>query len=963
MRRIFIAAIAALALGACASAPSAPPVAAAALLGPAPLPQPAPLSELVKAVDIPYESFTLANGLTVLVHTDRKAPIVGVTTYYRVGSKSEPKGRTGFAHLFEHLMFGGSENVENFDIPLEAAGSTTTNGSTSYDRTNYVQTVPTGALDLALFMESDRMGHLLGAVTQDKLDKQRGVVQNEKRQGDNEPYGLTEYALGDGLFPVGHPYRHSVIGSMADLNAASLGDVRRWFIDNYGPNNVVLALTGDIDAATARPMVEKWFGQIPRGPAVKRLEAGPVTLAAPVAREIRDAVPQVRIIRAWSGPGLNDADAPALDLGLKVLGGLASSRLDNELVRGKQVAVAVTSQVWQFEQTSMLYVQMDVKPGVARAAAEAELGRVMQTFIAEGPSADELRRAATTAVSGQIQALEQVGDLDGKGAQLAEGQLYSGDPLQVKKDLARIAALTPPEVKAAVQRWLSRPVYALAIVPGERIEQGETMGGWGDEASSPPPKPDPKRKPPKLVTGPRRAFPAVAPVGDLVFPAVERATLSNGISVALARRSAVPTVIVSLDFDAGTSADMLDTPGTQALMLGLLDEGTASMDATQIAEAQERLGARLATGPGVDFSTVTLSALTANLAPSLALLAEVVRRPALRDDDVARVRDQQLAGIAQVQASPRALAFRTLAPLLFGSAHPYGLPGDGLGEVKSVAALDAAALRKAHQRWLRPDALRITVVGDIAMAQLRPLLDAAFGDWQAPVEPRPVKNLTAAIPGPNPRIVLVDRPGSSQSMIAAGRVLPLTGRDPGMEALQLANEVLGEGFLSRLNLNLREDKSWSYGAGSWIPSPLGPRSLMLYAPVEAGRTGDSIREVIAELVAFPATRGVEPGELGRVTDGNIRGLPNRYETNAQVLGALVTNDRLGRADDYYATLPSRYRAIDAAAINAAAKAWLGPAGLVFVVVGDRKLVEPQLKALGLPVEHAAAVDSASATGE
>src|SRR6186713_1121754 len=243
--------------------------------------EPAPLSELVAEVDIPYETFTPPNGLTTIVHTDRKAPIVGVTVYYRVGSKSEPRGKTGFAHLYEHLFFGGSENAPSFDVPLEAAGSTTTNGSTWYDRTNYVETVPKGALDLALFLESDRMGHLLGAVTQDKLDKQRGVVQNEKRQGDNQPYGLVDYKLGDALFPVGHPYRHSTIGSMADLDAASLADVRSWFTDHYAPNNVVLVLAGDIDLASARPMVERWFGDIPRGPAVVGQDARPVTLAAP----------------------------------------------------------------------------------------------------------------------------------------------------------------------------------------------------------------------------------------------------------------------------------------------------------------------------------------------------------------------------------------------------------------------------------------------------------------------------------------------------------------------------------------------------------------------------------------------------------------------------------------------------------------------------------------------------------
>jgi predicted Zn-dependent peptidase len=960
MRHLLTVSLAALALAGCASTPAAvttpaaPPAPAVA-----PAPQPAPLAELVRAVDIPYERFTLENGLTVLVHTDRKAPIVGVTTYYRVGSKSEPKGRTGFAHLFEHLMFGGSENVANFDIPLEAAGSTSTNGSTWYDRTNYVETVPTGALDLALMMESDRMGHLLGAVTQDKLDKQRGVVQNEKRQGDNEPYGLADYAINEGLFPVGHPYRHSTIGSMADLDAASLADVRKWFTDNYAPNNVVLALAGDIDAATARPMVEKWFGHIPRGPAVRKPEAGPVTLSAPVSREMADQVPLTRITRMWSGPGLNDPDAYALDLGMRVLGGLASSRLDNALVRGKGVAVSVSARAQQFEQVSFLQIEMDVKPGIDRAVAEREFDEVIAQFMAEGPNPDELRRAATSAVAGQINALEMVGGFFGKGAQLAEGELYSGDPLALKQELARIAALSPAEVKSAVQRWLNRPVYALAIVPGERTEKGELMGGWGDEANSPPPKPDAKRKPPKLATGPRRELPPVLPVGDMAFPQLERATLSNGIAISLARRSSVPTVIVSLNFDAGYSADALDRPGTQSLMLGLLDEGTETRDATQIAEEQERLGARVSTGVGIDSSAITLAALSANLAPSLGLMAEVVRRPAFRDADVARVRDQQLADIAQTLASPRGLAARTLAPILYGAAHPYGQPGDGLGDAAAVATLDAAALRAAHGKWIRPDNARITVVGDIAMEQLQPMLEAAFGGWQAPASPRAVKDLAAPVPAPRPRIVLVDRPNSPQSMILAGRVLPLTGRDQDLEALELANEVLGNGFLSRLNLNLREEKGWSYGVRSMIPNTLGPRSLMLYAPVQADRTGDSIKALLADMAAFPASRGVDPVELNRVTDGNIRGLPNRYETNAQVLGTLVLNQRLGRPDNYISTLASRYRAIDARAINGAAKAWLQPDGLTFVVVGDRARIEAQLTGLGLPIEIAP-VDSGAA---
>ncbi|MEP7221451.1 MAG: pitrilysin family protein [Novosphingobium sp.] len=925
-----------------------------------PAPQPATLADLVSAVDIPYEHFSMANGLNVLVHTDRKAPVVGVTLYYRVGSKNEPRGKTGFAHLYEHLFFGGSENVPNFDVPLEAAGSTATNGSTWYDRTNYVETVPKGALDLALFMESDRMGHLLGALTQPKLRKQRGVVQNEKRQGDNQPYGLFEYAVGDGLFPVGHPYRHATIGSMADLDAASLADVRQWFLDNYAPNNVVLALTGDIDAATARPLVEKWFGDIPRGPAVHKVQAGPVTLPAPVTRELTDRVPTLRLTRNWSGPGTNDDDSAALMVGLDILGGLSSSRLDNALVRGSQLAVQVTASDQVFEQISVLQATMDVKPGVTRADAEAAFDAVIARFLSKGPSADEVRRSATRLVSGEIGRLEEIGGMSGKGATLAEGLLYSGDPARYKTDLARIASLTPEDVRAAMQKWLSRPVLAINVTPGARTQNGDKLGGWGDEDSAPKAKKRTRAKAParlpKLAKSPPRKAPPVAPVGDLVVPQVERSALANGIPVTLARRSGVPKVMVSLNFDAGIAADRQDTPGTQSLMLALLDDGTTTRDSIRIAEEQERLGATLSTASSLDSSAVTLSALSANLAPSLMLMADVARNPAFDPGEVARVRSQQLARLAQVQADPSALASRTLTPLLFGPEHPYGQPSDGLGNADSLAALTPQALRAAHDKWLRPDLARITVVGDVTMADLKPLLEQAFGNWIA-AGTKPVKSLDKPVPQPRPRVVVIDRPGSPQSVIMAGRVLPLTGRDSGHEALDLANEVLGNDFLSRLNLDLREEKSWSYGVYSAVSSPIGPRMFYVVAPVQADKTGASIRQLRADMAAFPASKPVVRHELTRVTDGNIRGLPMRFQTNAQVLSALVINDRLGRPADYYATLPARYRAIDASALNAAAKAWLQPGALTYVVVGDRKLIAPQLAGIGLPVEYVSAPPS------
>ena len=921
-------------------------------------PAPAPLAELVKQVDIPYETFTLRNDLRVLVHTDRKAPIVGVTVYYRVGSKNEPRGHTGFAHLYEHLFFGGSENVPSFDVPLEAAGSTPTNGSTWYDRTNYVETVPTGALDLALFMESDRMGHLIGALSQDKLNKQRGVVQNEKRQGDNQPLGLMRYALGDGLFPVGHPYRHTTIGSIADLDAATLDDVKRWFVDHYGPNNVVLALAGDIEIATARPAVERWFGDIPKGKAVAPVKAPIVTLPAPISREMTDQVPDLNLFRAWSGPGLNDPDRWPLEVGMSVLGGLSSSRLDNALVRSNPIAVSVSASSETNEQMSILQATMDVKPGVARAEAEAAFDKVIADYLAQGPNVDEVRRAATRLVVQQIDQLEQVGGFSGKGAQLAEGLLYQGDPAIYRKDLATIAALTPERVHAALNKWLSRPALAITVSPGERTEKGAELGGWSDGAldlgmngihPAPPP-------PVAYTPGPRREPATVKPIKDLELPPIEHAALSNGIEVAFVRRTAVPKVLVSLDFDAGYAADTATTQGTQSLMLALLDEGTdadgGARTSIGIAEEQERLGASIGTEGTLDSTSVRLSALTTNLVPSLALMADVVRHPAFAPAEVMRVKAQRLAEIAENASSPVGLVRAVIGPLAYGAAHPYGISQTGLGTAASVVKLDAAALRAEHQTWFRPDLATISVVGDTTLAKLVPLLEAAFGTWKAPATPAPRKDLSAPVPAPRSRIVVIDRPNSPQSVIAAVRVLPVNGGES-QYALDLANGVLGGDFLSRLNLDLREDKAWSYGVSSQIGRPKGPRMLTVIAPVQADKTGASIKALFADMKAFPATKGTAPGELARVTEGNIRALPGEFETNAQLLTGIVNNRKLGRPETYYTQLASHYRAVDAKTIDAAAAQYLQPEGLVTVVVGDRKVIDPQLKDLGLPIEYMA----------
>ncbi len=921
--------------------------------------QPVPVPALVKQIDIPYEEFTLANGLRVIVHTDRKAPIVAVSVWYGVGSKDEPKGKTGFAHLFEHLMFNGSENAPgDYFEPLQQVGATDSNGTTSFDRTNYFQNVPTGALDRALFLESDRMGHLLGAVTQAKLDNQRGVVQNEKRQGDNQPYGLTFYEILATLFPEGHPYHHSTIGSMADLDAASLVDMKQWFRDKYGPNNAVLVLAGDIDVKTARAKVEHWFGDIPRGPAVARPGAPVPTLPAPVSKTMKDRVATTRLMRLWAIPGLKHEDATALEAAGGVLGGLSSSRLDNALVREEKIAVAVTASASTYQDVGFFYVSADVKPGTDPALVGQRLDAIIADFLKTGPTADELNRYATRGLSYTIGGLENVGGFGGKAVTLAQGALLTGDPAYYKKELAELAALKPAIVRAAAQKWLSRPVFNFTVEPGEReayTEAGSVAPkatGLRDTFNYLQPGEDAPIGAP-VSAADRSKLPEVGSLAPLDFPAIERTTLTNGIPVYFAKRTAVPKVLVQVSFDAGYAADPRDALGTQSLMLSVMDEGTRTRSSVQIAEAQERLGASISSGASLDRTNFTLSALTANLAPSLELMADIVRNPAFAPAEVDRVRAQQLARISAELTQPAGLAARVLPVKLYGAAHPYGIPGSGTGDATVVARLSPADLSAFHQRWLRPDTARIFVVGDTTLAAVRAELDKSFGKWPSNRMARPAKDFSTPIPAPAPKIYLIDRPNSPQSVIVAGHVLDAQGRDD-LVTLRAANEILGGTFLSRLNMDLRETKGWAYGVSSRVSNNENNIAFTFSAPVQADRTGDSIRAFQTQVADFLAAKGVTAEELTRTVNGSVRELPGSFETSSEVLSGVTSIVNLGRPDDYYETLAQKYQALTAAQLDATGRAKIDPGKLIYVVVGDARKVRPQLDGLGLPVEELAA---------
>jgi zinc protease len=879
-------------------------------------------------LDLSFETFRLDNGLRVIVHEDRKAPIVAVSVWYHVGSKNEPPGKTGFAHLFEHLMFNGSENFDGeWFEPMQQVGATGLNGTTWLDRTNYFQSVPTPALDLALWMESDRMGHLLGAVTQEKLDNQRGVVQNEKREGDNEPYGRVNYNLYEGIFPEGHPYHHSTIGSMEDLNAASLADVQQWFKDYYGPNNAVIALAGDIDVDTAREKMEKYFGDIPPGPEVDAIEVSVPVKETNSMETQYDEVPAVLANRAWAVAPRNTRDRALLDIAAAIIGNGRNSHLYVDLVYERQVASSINTAVTPFELASVFDLSVVLNPGQPPEVATRAIDRVIDEFIANGPSEVEVERVVATINAATVRGLEQVGGFSGKAAQMAEGLLYASDPLFVNTYLDWINTATPRDVRAAAERWLGRGSHQVNVVP-RRSFTSSTTGV--DRSDGLPPIP--------------------TDLPTLTFPPIETATLENGVEVVLAERHTMPLVAMSIEFDAGFAADAGGKLGVASFTSAMLDKGTRTRTALDISEEAERLGAIVSAGANVDSSFVSLNALTTNLEDSIYLWADLILEPEFDSEEIERLRQQRITAIAQEKAQPQSLALRLLPPVLYGPGHAYAVPLSGTGTVESTKAITQSDLLDFKERWLRPDKARIFITGNTTLDEVVPLLNRAFRGWTAPNTLPPRKNIATVGQEQGARVILIDKPGSPQSFILAGHLLPGlgTGRDLAIEAM---NGVLGGSFTARINMNLREAKGWSYGARTQLASARGQRMFIVNAPVQTDRTGDSLRELMNELQSIKMERQITQEEMDLVIAGLARALPGTFETSQAVLNSIVSSARYGRPLDYAAHLTEGYEALTLPDLQSAANDLVSREKLVWIIVGDLAQIRGQVEALNIaPIE-------------
>ena len=900
----------------------------------------------IDTVDIKYDKFQLDNGLTVVVHEDHKAPVVNVAVWYHIGSADEPEGKTGFAHLFEHLMFSGSENhKDGYFKPFELIGATDMNGTTWNDRTNYFETVPTTALDMALWMESDRMGHLLGAIGQKELDTQRGVVQNEKRQDENQPYGRTGENIQANAFPANHPYHHDTIGSMKDLNAASLADVKQWFSNHYGAANTTLVMAGDITPAIARQKALKYFGDIPAGPPVAHEQPWVAPRSTSTRGEMVDQVAQVRIYREWNVAQLGNADLPLLSLAAKALGGGKTSRLYARLVYKDKIADNVSVEVEDFALASMLQLQVDVKKGVDPARVEAAVADEWAKFLRDGPTQDELDRARVQAHASMVRNVEKAVF---QAWFLAEGQVYRNDPNAYKADFAIMDAATPASVLDAAKKWIAKGDYTLTVMPGTpdpSKDEAET-GGLAATAGAPKPVLPAAReyKTVKSDIDRSKGVPVVSSFPDLSFPSLQRGKLKNGIEVVLAERHAVPVVQLKLLLDSGYAADQGHKLGTASFTAGMLSEGTKTLDSLAIARRGEQLGANIGAGCDLDTCSVGLDSLKSQLDPALALWTDVLRNPAFHAADIARLRGQWLANIAQEKTDPVSLSLRTLPPLIYGKGHAYAVPFTGSGTEVSIKSLTDKDLRGFVADYFRPDNARIVIAGDTSLDEIIGKLNAVLGDWTAPATPLPKKSLPIALAPAKPRVYLMDRAGSQQSVIIAGIVAPSTLAPNNLE-IRTMNSAFGGLFTSRLNMNLREDKHWAYGAGSFVPNALGQRPYVLYAPVQTDKTADSMKEMLNEAQGLVGEKPLSDAEITKVKQSDVRALPGQFESTQAVLTSVQGILVFHRPDDYVQTLKQRIDAQKDSDVEAAAKEVVKPNGLTWVVVGDRKQIEKSIREL------------------
>ncbi|CAN5873575.1 pitrilysin family protein [soil metagenome] len=873
---------------------------------------------------IEFEKYSLSNGLQVILHVDRKLPIVHVNQWFYVGSANERMGRSGFAHLFEHMMFQGSKNAsKDYFTYVEAAGANLleggVNGTTNQDRTNYFATVPSGNLENLLWVEADRLATLPDGMTAEKLENQRNVVKNERRQGlENQPYGRWYKLINENLFPLGHPYHTDVIGSQEDLSAASMNDVMEFFRTYYTPNNLSLVVSGDFDPAQAKPLIEKYFGTIPAGPALDRPAKAMTKLDGEKIIEVSDRVPQERTYFGWTTPAYFDAGDAELELVATILTNGLSARLNKALLYDKQLA----SNVVAFQSGQPLggafMMWATARPGSDLNQIEQIITAEIARLANDGPTAEELNRAKTKWEFGFISGLERIGGFGGKSDLLNQYNTFLGDPGKFDEDLARHRNVTAEGIKSAVDKYLNTKNRVLARFRPEKSGQ------------------------PSQVAVDRTKEPALG--GDKPFnaPDVKTAKLENGMEIFVVEKPEIPKVAVSMVTRAGSVADPNAKAGLAAMTNRVMRRGTKTRNAIQIDETLGNLGTGLGGGAGRESASLNLEVLKRNLNESLAVMSDVAMNPSFPADEFDRSKKQTLDGLIQAANNPNAVANRVAYMLAFGADHPYGRPSGGLP--KSVEAITRDDLQQFYNAYWKPASSALVFVGDISLAEATNLARQNFGSWSGGSAP------AVTIPAPKPmekgKVYLVDKQGAAQTVIAQVMNAP-ERKSADYYALEIANAVYSGGFGTRLNLNLREDKGYSYGVfgfpqhfssgGTWIAS----------GGVQTDKTKESATEFMRELKFIAGEKPISADELMTARLSRIRGYAQQFESYGRIAGQITDLWTAGLPMTDLQKQTDELAKLQLANVNSVAAKYTKPAETTILLVGDLSKIEAGIRELNI----------------
>jgi len=899
----------------------------------------------LKLPEIKYETYTLPNGLKVITHEDHRLPLVAVDLWYHVGPLNERPGRTGFAHLFEHMMFEGSEHVgEKAHIKyVQGAGATDVNGTTDFDRTNYFETLPANQLELGLWLESDRMGFLMEGLNRELLTNQRDVVRNERRQGEGRPYAAAGEAVAHLLYPAGHPYYGDVIGSHADIEAARIADIRDFHQQFYTPNNASIAIAGDFDPKQLKEMLTKYFGPIPAGPKVDPV----TTVTPPITSQKRETVtdtvrlPQVTI--AWLtspaySPGSYDVSAAMF-----ALGGAKASRLDQALVYKTQVAQRVSCYNRPNKLNGSAECTVVAKPGVKLEDLEATVWSEIAKLQTDGPTTEEVEAAKAGELTRKITGLQRLGGFGGVADTLDEYNQYTGDPGYLPKDLAAQAAVSVASAKAAAVKYLTKDsAVVVYCVPGKKVLNDVPRSPADTDANV-------------KITNPytdefeksqewRKTVPKAGPPVTVHLPVPETFTLANGLKVYVVEEKALPVLSAALVTRAGSENNPADKAGLASLTAQVMGEETTTRDLKQLADAQERIGVRIGVMASMDATGSSMTVLTNHTHEGMDLFADVIEHPAFKTEDLERLRRQRLVGIQQETDSVASMAQR-VGPKLVYADQPYGVSQTGTTE--SVTALTREDVTGFYAAHYGPADSALVLAGDITPAEARKLAEQYFGKWtghaSAGLTLPPAPSLPAT------HVVILDKPGAPQSALYAYG-LGVPANSPDLQTLQVMNYVLGGSFASRINMNLREKNGYTYGANSQYAFYRGGGPFIAGGLVRTDVTGPAATQLMYEIKRFPTTPPTE-AELNEAKVARIQSLPGQFETTQAIAGSMGAIFLYDRPLDYYATLPAKYRAVTAADVARVAAADVHPDQLIIVAAGDRAKIEPQLKAADLgPVE-------------